>query len=148
MLCSVYVLANHVYFLWLVLVLAPTLEFCGDFTGSPFLGGFVTCFSMAGSQQSVTTQDLLQPLQKSLNPGSSNSNLLPNGFILNASKPYGSGDPSAGQQSNYNFGNGSFELRENFPSKYRSSNISFGAKGQLPHAIPLNKYGHGFVLSC
>lgn len=108
--------------------------------GSPFLGGFVTCFSVAGSQQSVTTQDLLQPLQKSLNPGSSNSNLLPNGFILNASKPYGSGDPSAGQQSNYTFGNGSFELRENFPSKYRSSNISFGAKGQLPHAIPLNKH--------
>lgn len=97
---------------------------------------------MAGPQQSVTTQDLLQPLQKSLNPGGSSSsiNLSPNCFVLQASKPYGNGDPSAGQQSNYAYSNGSFELRETFPSKYRSSNISFGAKGQVPHAIPLNKH--------
>lgn len=115
------------------------LSLCG--TGASSTS--TTTVSNHGSQQSSTTQDFLQPLQKNLIPaGSSSGNLLPNGFVLNASKPFiTSNEPGAGQQSCFTFGNGSFELRENFQSKYRSTNISFGPKGgHVPHAMPLNKH--------
>ncbi|KAI5067961.1 hypothetical protein GOP47_0016306 [Adiantum capillus-veneris] len=114
------------------------LSLCG--TGASSTS--TTTMSNHGLQQSSTTHDFLQPLQKSLGPAANSSNnLLPNGFVLNASKPYtSSNEPGGAQQSCYTFGNGSFELRESFPSKYRSANISFGLKGQVAHAVPLNKH--------
>ncbi|MCO5579220.1 hypothetical protein L7F22_033074 [Adiantum nelumboides] len=114
------------------------LSLCG--TGASSTSTSTT--SNHGSLQSSTTQDFLQPLQKNSVPvESSSNNLLPNGFVLGAAKPYmSSNELGGGQQSCYSFANGSFELRENFPSKYCSANISFGLKGQVAHALPINKH--------
>eukprot|EP00250_Pteridium_aquilinum_P016689 c23240_g1_i1 orf=252-815(+) len=84
-----------------------------------------------GLESSMTTQDLLQPLQKTIFPGS--SNVLPAGFVLGGAIPQtSSGDYNAGQQQTaYNPVNG---------GDHRSSDFSYVAKAHVPHAVSINKH--------
>ena len=91
---------------------------------------------------SATTQDLLQPLQKHLNPISSNSlNLLPNGFVLGTGNTQNSTvEYSCSQQQiPYALVNGTLEIMSNYQSKYKTPNVNFLSKSHVTHGMPLNK---------
>lgn len=88
-----------------------------------------------GLQSFIATQDLLQPLQKTTLPAS--SNVLPAAFVLGSSRPHiSSVDYYTGQQMAYNLVNGGLEMQPNC----RSSDVSYVAKAHGPHGVSNNKH--------